>query len=262
MSTEEERLLKAKEKLLEMNRKAQKATYSNLQRNQGKPKSPRFPQQQEPLLSPRMQQIKERAKKRSDCIFALTEQMLEQGFSGEEVSKYTQKLENLVGCSDLEKKEAIIKKDIKKINNAINDLHQKKSSKRTKPKPQTHIQELMIEFTEDDFKKPPPFVDDESFLQMQALVDSQNERSLHSADQPRLRPLPQLEPLYQHHEAPKPRNGSANGSQHYVLIPGNSPRIINPHIKKVSRIPTKSQPQIKATGAGAAFLASLADELM
>ena len=80
MSNEAERFLKAREKLLEMNRKAQKATNFNRKHiygNQNFLNSPRQiqnqKQKQQQQLSPRAQQQQEIQQKQTDYCFELTE---------------------------------------------------------------------------------------------------------------------------------------------------------------------------------------------
>ena len=246
MSSEEERLAKAKEKLLAMNKKVQHATVSNKQRLMGKQNGSRSPRYQNPenhVISPRMQEQQQRQQKQSDYFFQLTESMIGQGFTEEEVSKYTIKLEQMLKSNDLEAKEAKAKKDIKKINAAINDLERKKDSKPSNTYTRLKQHQLQqLDFTEDDFIKPAPFVEDETFLKS---IEHSTEapQSSRSQQQQIQAPLPSLKPLPGYSDMSRNRNGAqSNNSQHNVLIPGKSPRIVNPHVhgKRISKIPTKN----------------------
>ena len=256
MSNENERFLKAREKLLEMNRKAQIATNIN-RRHLNSPR-----QNQKPQLSPRAQQQLQKQQKQTDYCFELTEKMVEQGFSEEEVTKYISKLENLIKTNDIEKREAKVKADLRKINLSIKELERAKNDKPKKPKPKQKVDPNDF-FKESDFMKPAPFVEDESFIK-----DTQEDAAEHYEDvQEKQKPpaLPQLKPLPGYADISRYRNGNANcGTSHpgNALIPGKSPRIVNPHVagKRISKIPAKNQ-FVKATGAGAQFLASLAEDI-
>ena len=254
-----------------MNRKAQKATDINrkhIYRNQNFLKSPgqNQKQNQKQQLSPRAQQQQEIQQKQTDYCFELTEKMIEQGFSEEEVTKYISKLENLVKTNDLEKRENKIKADLKKINLTIKELERNKNSKPNKPKiPQK--QEQILEFQIDDFMKPPPFIEDDSYIKDIQTNDNEDNDNGKAQEKQKPTSLPQLKPLPGYADLSRYRNGNGNANANgnhpgNVLIPGKSPRIFNPLVggKRISKIPAKNQ-LVKATGAGAQFLASLADDL-
>lgn len=106
MSENNERLLKAKQKLMEMNKKVQNATkISDKHRiNKADNDVPKA-------------QNKQKFNK-ADYLFELTEKMVLDGFDADEVTKYIEKLEKLSEKTEshLESNEVTIAKEIKKIN--------------------------------------------------------------------------------------------------------------------------------------------------
>ena len=217
MSTEEERLAKAKRKLLDMNKKVQRAKIISEKHQVGQNKNEAEPQEIKP----------KKKTESSDYLFELTEGMINIGFSEEEVTNYIEKVEKLskISDSELEKQEKNIHKDIKKINKSIQFLKDPKSA------------EVASE-----------------------TASVKSEISVKDSSPDTLPPLKQ-----------GPRYSDMIKGRQSPMIQRNLPSLISPKETNVSKTPSKipkppkNKPKdadmVQATGAGAQFLASLADDL-
>jgi len=108
MNSEAERLEMAKQKLIQMNMKVQRAAAISKKHVLKKKTDP------EPIIK--------KIDKPNEFIFELTESLVEEGFNDEEVVEYIEKVEVLSTCnfSDLEQKEQILIKEIRKMSVEMN----------------------------------------------------------------------------------------------------------------------------------------------
>jgi hypothetical protein len=203
MSTEQERMERARQKLLNMNRKVQRAQDISKKRQPLKPLESASPPPAAPPPPPKPPT--------STYIFELTESLLADGFTEDEVVQYVALVEQDSKCSDidLDQRELVIQAEVKKINRAIARIKD--------PKPPTS-------------PEAPP-----------AKEPSESDVAPAQADYAEIRQARQ--------------NPSA------TTVARKAP--LSPHKPDKKMIAPKAEPErpaVKATGAGAKFLADLADD--
>ena len=214
--SEEERLAKAKQKLLDMNRKVQRAKNISEKRQT----------KNEEIKQSKETPTKKKESGANDYLFELTEKMINLGvFSEEEVTKYVERVEKFSKMSDtdLENNQKKIQTAIKKINKSIQFLNDpKKATETPKIEKQAKIEK--------------PQENEEETKQNQELSYSD---------------------IAKGRQSPMVRKNMIQVPQGDTQVSKTPSKIPKPQIKKKP----KADDKIQATGAGAQFLASLADDL-
>ena len=208
MADEQERLERAKQKLLKMNQKVQHA--QNISKKRTPVKGPP-PREEKVAKTPQ--------KSGTTYVFELTEAMLADGFDEEEVVRYVEQVEAESKASEIEldQRELAVKADLKKISRAIERIKNPKApASPVKPR-----------------KERP----------------REDERPATSVDSPG------YSAIHQTRKSPKNEVKRAQIAVTPKKAPISPPKKTSP--RKTSDADT---PAVKATGAGAKFLADLADD--
>lgn len=223
MTTEQERLEKAKQKLMIMNKKVLHAQNISKKRNTKKPEL----EPMSPAPSPPQPRPKQNFS--NTYLFELTESMIMDGFSEEEVSQYVKRVENDSKCTDLEldQHELLINAELKKINRNIRRIKD--------PKPETPQKNE----PEDEIEKD----DSDSSPKQKGYAEIQMARN---GQEPEKQEKIQNQP-----EEDKKRSSSTKQTPKRSKLPAR---------KKNSDSNNPGTPAVQATGAGAKFLADLLND--
>ena len=212
--SEDERLAKAKQKLVDMNKKVQRAKVISEKHHIYKNEEPQptIPRQKQESPS-------------SDYLFELTETLINlEIFTEDEVTEYVKKVEKLAKLTDseLENNEKKNRTALKKINKSIQFLNDPSHGQQTTPK--TVKQKDQTEELQESESKP-------------------NQG-------------PSYSDIAKGRQSPMPRKVSMPVTPTKETVSQTPSKIPKPTKKK-----TPKNDKIQATGAGAKFLASLADDL-
>lgn len=227
MTTEQERLEKAKQKLMIMNKKVLHAQNISKKRNTKKPEL-------EPM-SPAPSPSRPKQAFSNTYLFELTESMIMDGFSEDEVAQYVKRVENDAKCTDLEldQHEILINAELKKINRNIRRIKD--------PKPETPQKNE----TEDE---PEKYDSDNNNESKDSSPKQKGYAELQLArigQEPDKQEKNQIQPP----EDDKKRSPSSKQTPKRSKLPTR---------KKNSDTP--DTPAVQATGAGAKFLADLLND--
>lgn len=228
MTTEQERLERAKQKLMIMNKKVLHAQNISKKRNTKKPEL-------EPL-SPASPPGQSKQNVTNTYLFELTESMIMDGFSESEVADYVKRVENDAKCTDLEldQHEISINAELKKINRTIRRIKD--------PKPDTPKKNEI----EDEGEKSDNDNDagtKESPARQKGYAELQMARMGQE-------PEKQEKAAPQNPEEDKKRSPSNKQTPKRSKLPS----------RKKTLDPNSETPAVQATGAGAKFLADLLND--
>ena len=232
MTTEQERLEKAKQKLMIMNKKVLHAQNISKKRNTKKPElEPLSPAPSPPPAARPKQNFS------NTYLFELTESMIMDGFSEDEVAQYVKRVENDSKCTDLEldQHEILLNAELKKINRNIRRIKD--------PKPETpQKNEVEDEAEKDDSDNNSESKD--SSPKQKGYAEIQMARN---GQEPEKQDKAQNQPS----EEDKKRSPSSKQTPKRSKLPAR---------KKNSDSNTPGTPAVQATGAGAKFLADLLND--
>ena len=231
MTTEQERLLKAKQKLLNMNKKVLHA------QNISKKRTPKKPDLDP--LSPPPPKPSNKGSTPSTYLFELTESMIVDGFTEEEVSNYVKLVEAESKCTDLEldQHEISVNSEIKKINRTIKRIKDPKGPNETPANEKNHA-------------------GDDSNNADDAKAKQVNNSKQKNTKQPGYAEIQKARGVANQMEKEREKEKELQRSPEQI-----KKSYVSPTPKK-SKLPArkKDSPAIQATAAGAKFFADLAND--